>query len=86
MKISLTRIAIEAARKSAPKRLPGETHEFKQLIPAQYLAPNGSITSSRKHEVSKADPLLQRIRELETENKALRQQLDLWLEHPELRS
>ena len=78
MKISLTRtdIAGAATRKSTtarkPKRLPGEAHEFRDLVPAQYLTPDGTIISSREHEVSRSDPLMQRIRELEAEVAELR--------------
>ena len=59
------------------RRLPGERHEFRELAPthesvrnltpSQHLAPDGSITSSRAHEVTKSDPLLARIKELEAE-------------------
>jgi hypothetical protein len=66
------------------RRLPGEKHEFKEaapggvrnLTPPQTLGPDGTITSSRPHEVTKTDPLLARIRELEAEIAALRNQLE----------
>lgn len=68
-----------------PSRLPGEPRPFIPLtqrttdqlnrVPPQFLAPDGTITSSREHEVSNTDPLLQRIRELEAENTSLRAQL-----------
>jgi hypothetical protein len=68
------------------RRLPGERQQFRELAPthesvrnltpSQHLAPDGSITSSRAHEVTKSDPLLLRIKELEAENAALRKQLE----------
>ena len=81
-------VPAKPARKgrTSSRRLPGERHDFKELrptheavrnlTPPQTLAPDGSITSSREHEVSKSDPLLLRIKELEAENAALRKQLE----------
>lgn len=60
-------------------RLPGERHTFRELnlVPPQHLAPDGTITSSREHEVSFGqDPLMLRIRELEAEVATLRTQLE----------
>lgn len=80
MKISPTLSDLHPSKE--PKHLPGETHPFVQrssirnLVPPQQLAPDGTVTSSREHEVSRGDPLLLRIRELEAECKALRKQLE----------
>lgn len=80
MKISLTLTDLRPAKQ--PKHLPGERHQFiprgsvRNLVPPQQLAPDGSITSPRDHEVSRGDPLLLRIRELEAECEALRAQLE----------
>lgn len=59
-------------------RLPGERHTFRELnlVPPQHLAPDGTITSSREHEVSSgSDPLMLRIRELEAQVQALEAEL-----------
>jgi hypothetical protein len=81
-------VPAKPARKdrASSRRLPSKHHDFKELTPRhesvrnltppQTLAPDGSITSSRGHEVSKSDPLLLRIKELEAENAALRKQLE----------
>jgi hypothetical protein len=71
VKISPTLSDLRHAKQ--PKQLPGEPRPFiprgsvRNLVPPQQLAPDGSITSSRKHEVERSDPLLLRIRELEDE-------------------
>lgn len=77
MKISLTPTDLRPRTKlKEPKRLPGESHPFvprssiRNLVPPQHLE-GGAVVSGRKHEVSKADPLLLRIKELESENKQL---------------
>ena len=77
MKISLTHSDLHPQKTA--KRLPGETHpfvpkksSFRNLVPPQQLV-GGSIVSGRDHEVGHTDPLMQRIRELEAENKQLRQ-------------
>lgn len=76
MKISLTHSDLHPQKTA--KRLPGETHpfvpkksSFRNLVPPQQLV-GGSIVSGRDHEVGHTDPLMQRIRELEAENKQLR--------------
>lgn len=56
-------------------RLPGEPHPFVPRVPPQHLLADGTIASGRSHEVTKGDPLLQRIRELEAEVVALRAEL-----------
>jgi hypothetical protein len=79
MKISLT---LSDLRTKKDRKLPGEPRPFvprssvRNLTPPQQLAPDGSITSPRDHEVSRGDPLLLRIRELEAECEALRAQLE----------
>jgi len=79
MKISST---LSDLRPAKERRLPGEPHPFKErsglrnLVPPQHLEPDGTVVSGRSHEVSKADPLMLRIRELEAECEALRQQLE----------
>ena len=72
-------------RPQRSRRLPGERHEFKELrqtsesvrnlTPPQHLE-NGAIVSSRDHEVTRTDPLLLRIKELEAEVTTLRKQLE----------
>ena len=79
MRISLTLTDLRPAKES--KHLPGERRQFiprasvRNLVPPQQLAPDGTITSPREHEVSRGDPLLLRIRELEKENEELREQI-----------
>lgn len=66
------------ASPSSSSRLPGERHTFRELnlVPPQHLAPDGTITSSREHEVSSgSDPLMLRIRELEAEVATLEAEL-----------
>jgi hypothetical protein len=77
MKISLTHSDLHPQKTA--KRLPGEAHpfvpkkgSFRNLVPPQQLV-GGTIVSGREHEVGRTDPLMLRIRELETENKQLRQ-------------
>jgi len=57
------------------KLLPGEKHPFREavrnLTPPQHLE-GRQVTSSRKVEVTKEDPLLHRIRELESELASVR--------------
>jgi hypothetical protein len=77
MKISLTHSDLHPKKEA--KHLPGETHpfvprsSFRNLVPPQQLV-GGAIVSGREHEVGRTDPLMQRIRELETEVATLRQQ------------
>jgi hypothetical protein len=53
-------------------RIPGEKREFKNLVPPQRLAPDGTISSSRKHEVAFGnDPLMDEINRLRGENRRL---------------
>lgn len=84
MKISLTPTDLQRAtptRATPTKRLPGESHPFvprssiRNLTPPQHLE-SSTVVSGRKHEVSKADPLMQRIRELEAENTELRAKIN----------
>ncbi len=77
MKITLTPIDLRPQEKAkSPKRLPGESHPFvprssnRNLVPPQQLI-GCAIDSGRKHEVGYTDPLMQRIKELEAENKQL---------------
>lgn len=63
MKFLHFRLAKKPPRK-APERLPGERHSFRDLTPPQHLQ-GGQVTSSRPNEVTREDPLLQRIRLLE---------------------
>jgi hypothetical protein len=72
------------AAKAARSRLPGERAPFKErtrdsvhnAVPPQHLGPDGNVASSREREVTRTDPLLARIRELEEENKQLRAALN----------
>jgi hypothetical protein len=59
--------------KEKPK-IKGEKHSFRDLTPPQFLF-QGTITSSRPHEVGRHDPLLDRIRVLEEENVKLKKEL-----------
>ena len=80
MKISLTHTDLHPQKTA--KHLPGETHpfvpkkgSFRNLVPPQQLV-GGTIVSGREHEVRTAETtsvLVLRIRELEIENKQLRQ-------------
>ena len=80
MKISLTHTDLHPQK--TVKHLPGETHpfvpqrtNFRNLVPPQQLV-GGTIVSGREHEVRTAETtsvLVLRIRELEAENKQLRQ-------------
>lgn len=55
-------------RRKSPARLPGERHNFHNLTPPQHLTAAGRIESARPTEVVRGeDPLLARIRALETE-------------------
>jgi len=79
MKINLTAADLtKPTRPRTARRLPGERHDFVEMrktVPPQYLSPDGTITSSRDHEVGRTDPLIARIRELEAEIALLRKQL-----------
>jgi hypothetical protein len=72
MKLTLSPEAILRARQKPEKhKLKGEPRPFtplniRNLTPAQHFD-NGAVVSTRKQEVTKTDPLLLRIRELEAE-------------------
>lgn len=64
-----------AATTPKQSRLPGEPRPFRPLVPPQHLE-GGRIVSSRSQEVSiRTDPLLDRLRQLEAENAALRERI-----------